>query len=258
MQRRVVIVTTGEDAQALDTLEASFAWHLGLETVETFRLGVVSSLFAAYHNAARLIDDDEAWLIFAHQDVLPFHVSESTPVLVPALPESASWITPVFQSPRNWVRHAAELLEREDTGFLGVAGSCDLDLSCSWWNGHKLSGAVLHNVEGESPKINAYGPWGRVAVLDGVFLMTTGAAFRKMAPPRPTPDRFHFYDLELSLNADLAGLKNWTIPLLLVHGSGGATVESPQWRGDLSKFLERYSREVPFQVPFEPLPEIHS
>ncbi len=256
VQRRVVIVTTGTDAQALDALEAALAWHLEVETVETFRLGEVRSLYAAYHNAARLIDDESAWLLFAHQDVQPLYTNADAPAVVPELPGSASWMTPAFQSPRGWVSAAEQLLEREDTGLIGVAGACDVDESCSWWNGKQLSGAIFHHAEGGAPNVNAYGPWGRVAVLDGVLLMAKGAVFKKMPPPSPTPDRFHFYDLELCLNAHQAGLKNWTVPLLLVHRSGGANVEDPRWRRDLSGFLERYPSELPLQVPFEPLPEL--
>ena len=256
MQRRVVIVTTGEDRAALAALESAFEWHLGVETVETLRLGNVQSLFAAYHNAARMIDDDNALLIFAHQDVIPFYRSAETPVLVPQLPESAEWLAQAFRSPRGWVEHLDRLLERDDTGFLGVAGACDLDETCSWWNGQRLSGAMLHHAEGNDPKINAYGAWGRVATLDGVLLMAMGSVFRRMVSPAPTPDRFHFYDLELCLNAHLAGLKNWTLPLLLVHRSGGATTDDPRWRKDLAGFLERYPREVPFAVEYEPLTEV--
>jgi hypothetical protein len=255
--QRMILISSGEDFDAIKRLEESFQNHLaGIGTVEFIRLGDTSSLIAAYSNTVNLVRDPEAWYLFVHQDVRPVFPSARAGVSAPSETDEYPWLRVAFERPGLWMDAARKLLARSDTGFLGVAGSCSLSVGSAWWNESRLSGAMLHESEGGSVRMNAYGPWGRVAVLDGAFLMATGAVFDTMGTPRPSPDRFHFYDMELSLMAHNAGLKNWTLPLLLIHGSGGASHSDKGWQDDLEPFLTRYRSLLPVEVPFEPLPEV--
>lgn len=256
--RRWILVSTGEDTPALERMEQSFApFFASMESFEILRLGRVDSLLAAYWNTARLVKDDHAVFLFAHQDVeavLPPGATLPEPLLA-SLTNQAPWLAQAFRQPEAWLALADKLLDRPDTGFLGVAGSCSLEPGVAWWNSPNLSGAVIHHKKDGSESLNAYGACGRVAVLDGLFLVAPGRLFRELGRPRAGGPSFHFYDMEWTLRAHLAGKRNWTLPLLLMHRSGGAGIDCDDWRHDAEVFCKRFSARLPVAVPHEPLPD---
>jgi len=256
--RRIVLFSTGDRFEAIEQIEASFTRHLkSMGEVETVRLGVVDSLLDAYHASAKSIGDPEALLLFVHQDARPMHMDPDAPVPVPAFPPQFEFLHKAFSDPYAWVRAVENLLSKQDTGFLGVAGSLGLTLeTAAWWNNPELTGGVIHTTADGRGSLNPYGPWGRALVLDGMLLMAPRRTFQKIEPPATNSKEFHFYDLELTLAAHNAGLKNWTIPLMMVHESGGAKVTDPEWLRGLNSFLERHQKEMPVSLPREPLPEV--
>ena len=255
--KRWVLVSTGDDEAALDRMESRFELFLAPSgRFQTLRLGRVESLLIAYWNAVRLVDDPEALFLFAHQDVevaLPPGVTFPQPLL-DNLGQQAPWLVPALQQPQAWPDLATRLLKQPDTGFLGVAGASSLAPDVAWWNSPDVSGAVMHRDRGGRESFNAYGPYGRVAVLDGLFLMAKGRLFEELGRPRAGGPGFHFYDMEWTLRAHLAGKRNWTLPLLLLHASGGAAVDDELWRQDAARFSERFADYLPVDVPREPLP----
>jgi len=85
-----------------------------------------------------------------------------------------------------------------------------------------LSGAIGQGVKFPPEKFDVFGPPGvECKLLDGVFLATTTSALKKSKLRFDPNFTFHFYDLDFCRSAEKAGLTMGTIPLSLVHASGG-------------------------------------
>ena len=254
MFRRVLFGSAGDDGALLQRLETRLGSHFsGILPFEFRRLGNVASLAEAYANVAQSDGDDETLLIFVHQDAFPFATPEESNRELSSLLPPLAWLRDALNPPHRWLRIALALCAMPSTGILGVAGACSLSRACVWWREPLLSGAVLHRLS-ERCAINPYGPWGRVAVLDGVCMIARGSVWRSLILSSSSRARFHFYDIEYSLRAHLAGLRNFTVPLLLVHESGGNVTEDSGWERDRASFCREYADYLPAAVPYESLP----
>ncbi|HEX05047.1 MAG TPA: hypothetical protein ENH10_07835, partial [Bacteroidetes bacterium] len=206
------LISTGADSARLDRLENGFRQMLEpAVSVSAMRLGIVNSLRVAYYNAARLIDNRDAILLFAHQDVVPV-----TSEMLGELPIEVRTPLRQYVSKQSlgpiWWQTLQQLLTREDCGFAGVAGSREMTAGKAWWQNQALSGMVMHRRE-EGIRVNAYGPWTRALVVDGLCMICRASTLLDMPPVRGDQGHFHFYDMDLCLNAHARGLSNWTIPL---------------------------------------------
>ncbi len=251
-RRQIILFTTGSQTDKLKRLELTFNLHLGLYApVKIIHLGNVDNLSQSYHHAAKNIENPEALLIFCHQDAYPFLDNQGSepPWKIP------SWLRVAFDNPSSWIDAAEQLFTRTDTGLLGVAGARGLLSEIPWWQYPEVSGAVMHQSPSGEMRLNTYGRYGRTAVLDGLCLMVLRRTYDLLANPAASLTGFHFYDIDLSLRAHLAGLKNWTVPLLLLHESPGASSDDIAWNRDQQHFLESYKHLLPLHVPYESLPE---
>ncbi len=259
MIHRAILISTGDEQERLHRLESGFADHLeGRLELEHVRLGRVDSLARAYYEAVVGIDDPDALLIFCHQDVQPIPADglEIGEVDMSDLPKSQRWLERALADPAGWVDHAISLTGLEDTGLMGVAGALGLIPETAWWQFPEVSGTVIHALDGGGFRLNPYGPWGRVAVLDGLCMMVRRGTCDMLGAPSPELKGFHFYDMDLSLRAHFAGLQNWTIPLILIHHHGGARSDDPAWMRDHDDFLAVYGDRLPVRVQPEPLPKV--
>jgi GT2 family glycosyltransferase len=134
---------------------------------------------------------------------------------------------------------AMDVAAKEDTGFVGVAGRCSpLTSSGMWWNDKMLRGSVSHdNLHGGVLLTTSYGPYGEVMVLDGVLLMCHRRVFEKIGQWDESLG-WHFYDLDITLLAHKAGLKNYAVPLPILHQGLGAL--TPAWEASRKVFLEKH------------------
>ncbi|MBS1262558.1 MAG: hypothetical protein MAG453_01913 [Calditrichaeota bacterium] len=103
-------------------------------------------------------------------------------------------------------------------------------------------------------RVNPYGRWSRVVALDGLLLICRASLMLDMPPSAGDRDHFHGYDLALSLAAHARGLKNWTIPLVLVNASGGVPANDERYLRDRAWFERPFADSLPVSVPFEPPP----
>lgn len=156
-------------------------------------------------------------------------------------------------------------LERlfDDYDLVGVAGASKVELkSPALWHlmgggllwGY-LHGCVQHIVEKEVGRMGYggveyettkpptyFGPYPhRVVMIDGVFM----ALNRKMLESgvrfdEDCPSKFHFYDLNYSLSAHLAGLKVGVGDILITHESPGLREYTDEWRTGEQYFLNKY------------------
>jgi hypothetical protein len=216
----------------------------------------VKQLLWIYHEAVRSVKDPDVLLIFIHQDVTPIISTAEIDLFSVTANNSQKfdWFLKALNNPLEWWETIKNLAFRANTGIIGVAGSLGLLPETAWWCYPDLSGAVIHLLPDNKIRLNLYGPYGRVALLDGVCLMFRRGMYDLLSEPAKLLDGFHFYDMDLSLRAHLAGLKNWTVPLLLMHKSGGADINDKSWKEEQKKFLSAYKSYLPIIVPFEPLP----
>jgi GT2 family glycosyltransferase len=149
---------------------------------------------------------------------------------------------------------AARLACRKTVGVIGAAGAYRLDGTGIWWNGDGLSGACLHK-DNKKVWMSAFGPYCRVVVLDGVFLMICRESFETLGGFDESLPGFDFYDVDLTLRAHLAGFKNYTFPFHLLHHSVGETQGRTGWHNNRDLFLKKFEGYLPVEVEPSQVPE---
>jgi hypothetical protein len=129
-------------------------------------------------------------------------------------------------------------------GIIGPAGTTHLDSEAVWWNHEhwkagKHRGRVLH-AKGEEAEKTYYGEFGRVVVLDGLFLAANVKVWERIGMSKP--DYFEgdwdFYDLHYTAKAHSYGYKNQAVMLDLIHHSIGDTTGRESWHKNKAAFIE--------------------
>lgn len=148
-------------------------------------------------------------------------------------------------------------LDQSDTGFIGIAGTRLLGNSAIWWEGlgqtdsamNRLSGFAMHGTL-EDNHTNFYGHFGQVAVLDGVFLCTTGKVLNtiQLTKPKSFSGDWDFYDVFYTAQAYKKGLKNYTVPIQILHQSFGETSGKESWHENRRAFSTMFEEELPMFV----------
>src|SRR5207245_6570518 len=88
--------------------------------------------------------------------------------------------------------------------------------------------------------------FGSVVVLDGVFFMCRRRTFEQLGGFDDQMFRgYHFYDIDITLRAHLAGLRNYAAPISLYHHSLGIYDEI--WEGTRQVFVRKHSGRLPCQ-----------
>jgi hypothetical protein len=134
--------------------------------------------------------------------------------------------------------------DQQAVGILGIAGSNLLDDDPVWWANRERSGACLH-VDGEKTWMTEFGPYGRVIVLDGVFLMMRTELLRMIGGFDESFPGWDFYDIDISLRSHLAGYINMTYPLHILHHSVGDVKEKKGWHDNKARFVEKWKDVLP-------------
>jgi len=110
-----------------------------------------------------------------------------------------------------------------------------------WDERGNLSGAVAH---GANPfgAVTRFGPTPAACeLLDGLLLAVNRQSLLQHNVSFDERFDFHFYDMDFCRTARAAGLRLGTWPLCVTHQSGGGGYESPAWRGNYSKYLDKWS-----------------
>lgn len=151
----------------------------------------------------------------------------------------------------------------DDYDLVGVAGASKVELkSPALWHlmgggfqGGNLHGCVQHtqivhgrmgyggNNGDEIIKLKSnFGPYPRrVVMIDGVFMALNRKAMETIRFDETNPCGFHFYDLQVSLDAHLAGLKVGVGDILITHESPGLRSFTYDWKNGESWFLNKYA-----------------
>jgi GT2 family glycosyltransferase len=183
-----------------------------------------SGLPAIYNEVIEKSKDDPAILIFAHDDlhILDFH-----------------WMNTIFNGLTIF-------------GIVGLAGNKRrVPFQPSWYfidreltpdDRVNLSGVVGHGTSFPPENISVFGnPFQEVKLLDGLFLAASSEILIKNHLKFDDRFKFHFYDLDFCRQAEIRGISMGTIPLSLIHQSGG-NFGSEDWKQSYLKYLQKWGQ----------------
>ena len=131
---------------------------------------------------------------------------------------------------------------------IGVAGTTQVKLqSPALWHimgggfgSGNLHGAVAHGNEKEK-HMTPFGTYPkRVVLLDGVFLAISRKVFKKIRFDESCPSKWHFYDLDYTMQCHKAGFKLGEGDILITHNSPGLTSFTEEFNKGQEWFLQKW------------------
>ena len=103
-----------------------------------------------------------------------------------------------------------------------------------------LYGAVAHGNE-TNKHMTAFGKYPkRVVLLDGVFLAIHRRVFEKIRFDEDCPSKWHFYDLDYSMQCHKEGFKLGVGDILITHNSPGLTSFTKEFNEGQQWFLDKW------------------
>jgi len=143
---------------------------------------------------------------------------------------------------------------KADTGIVGPAGTTFLGKDAIWWKQDRWAaglhrGIVKHISKGQPTQVHnndslmitptSYGPHGQVVALDGLFLAARKEVWDKIGLDKPTyfEGLWDFYDIHYTTSAHLAGYKNYTVEVDIIHHSNGELVGRDSWHKNREAFI---------------------
>ena len=147
-----------------------------------------------------------------------------------------------------WSRRILDGLEHFD--IVGLAGNtrrvpfqptwAHVNLDFAWDDRANLSGVVAHGDVFPPAAVQPYGETGRACkLLDGLLLAAHSTTLAQHGVRFDERYTFHFYDLDFCRQAEAAGLSMGTIPLAVVHQSGG-NFASEAWRNGYASYIDKW------------------
>jgi len=132
-------------------------------------------------------------------------------------------------------------------GLAGIKAPIQIKQPCLWHlmgPATQYSGAVAHFDKGSDEKrfMTSFGKTPeRVILLDGLFLaINTKKVMEKgLLFDENNPAKFHFYDLNFSLDANKLGLKCGTYPIWVTHASHGLEQVTQDWIDGQTYFIAK-------------------
>jgi Glycosyltransferase like family len=152
----------------------------------------------------------------------------------------------VLITDKNWINKVKQGLEKYD--IIGLAGGSNAAIRqpCLW---HLMcprethSGTVGHTIDNKIFKTH-FGKPGRVLLLDGLFLafnpkkiFEAGVKFDESCA-----SKFHFYDIDFSLQCNKAKLKLGTFNIDVVHASPGLKSYNREFLEGQDWFINKFNR----------------
>lgn len=184
----------------------------------------ITGLPEIYNSAIDKFKDEPSILVFAHDDIyiLDFF-----------------WMHAIFNGLNNF-------------GIVGVAGNKRrlpmqpswpfIDRKFIWDSPENLSGVVGHGSGFPPENLSIFGPpFQEVRLLDGVFLAAFSETLAKNHMRFDEKFKFHFYDMDFCRQAEVRGITMGTIPLSIVHESGG-NYGSEAWNSAYDEYLKKWGQ----------------
>jgi hypothetical protein len=241
----IEFITLSNNSSRVSTLERSLHEALGGETWrDRWRLTVVDGskydLFTGYNAGAAQTSGEH--LAFIHDD------------------------TQILGNPLTFDR-PLRMLGDPAVGFIGIVGVTRLNNLGCWWGDMPQTqmltfcrglvacgddGPFRTRFVGWPGPTTVFGPgnnavFGQVLVVDGVLLMCHRRTLDKLGGfDEKNFKGFHFYDIDVTFRAHLAGLKNFVAPLPLLHESLGTYDDA--WETARQTFVRKFSGKLPFYL----------
>lgn len=179
-------------------------------------------LSEVYNAAIEKFKNEQSILVFAHDDI---HILDFY------------WMHAIFNGLDNF-------------GIIGVAGNkrrvpfqpswAFINEKFNWDAPENLSGVIGHGSRFPPEDLSVFGPpFQEVKLLDGVFLATFSETLIKNHIRFDENFKFHFYDMDLCRQAEVRGIRMGTIPLSLIHESGGY-FGSEGWKNSYADYLKKW------------------
>ena len=161
----------------------------------------------------------------------------------------------VTTSPQVFKEVLETKLSSPKTGFVGVAGTKTLSTNAVWWDQAmwkqgRHSGFVMHGDSISNADATFYGNYGETVVMDGLFLAATAKTMRSVGLQKPSsfPGDWDFYDILYTFKAHRKGLKNYTVPINILHQSRGELAGRDSWHQNRFAFLKMAEDRLPASV----------
>lgn len=139
----------------------------------------------------------------------------------------------------------AGLLEFEIVGLIGnrrrlprQPSWCFKDEWFTWDDFEHMSGFIAHG-SALPYKVTRFGLLGECKILDGVFLAARSDHLLRHDLFFDEEFDFHFYDLDFCRQAEAKGVRMGTIPISILHESGGG-LRSPAWTEAYQRYLAKW------------------
>ena len=157
----------------------------------------------------------------------------------------------VFRT-QNWGRIISQSLEDKKTGIVGVLGGHIIDeTSYSWTSSGYYSGQVIQIMHGQQTVYNHNedGLGSKVVALDGMLLAIRKELFDKQILnwDDKTYKGFHFYDLDICMQAISHGYNVQVDPVLIEHHSTGAF--NLTFYDNCKLFHQKWDSRLPIHSP---------
>lgn len=109
-----------------------------------------------------------------------------------------------------------------------------------WDDAANLSGTVGHGKQVFPVNVKPFGPsLKECKLLDGLLLAAYSTTLISSGLRFDEAFKFHFYDMDFCRTAETLNLKMGTIPLSVVHESGG-NFGNEQWKDNLSTYIKKW------------------
>jgi GT2 family glycosyltransferase len=131
---------------------------------------------------------------------------------------------------------------------VGCAGTTEVSLKApALWHlmgggfgSGNLHGAVAHGNE-DKKHMTSFGEYPkRVVLLDGVFMAIKRKVFSKIKFDESCPSKWHFYDLDYSMQCHKAGFKLGVGDFIITHNSPGLTSFTKEFNDGQEWFLNKW------------------
>lgn len=149
-----------------------------------------------------------------------------------------------------WIQQIFNGLSR--FGIVGIAGNkrripfqpswAFVDEQFTWDAPLNLSGVVGHGHSFPPTNISNFGPpFQEVKLLDDLILASFSETLIKNYMRFDEKFKFHFYDMDFCRQAEIRGISMGTIPLSLIHQSGG-NFGSEDWKNSYREYLQKWGQ----------------
>jgi len=159
----------------------------------------------------------------------------------------------IYYHTNNWGKLVEAHFSDEKTGAIGIAGTPYVPLMPgAWWDGEMVNVNIIPwNATNGQFTLTAYPPVktnkNRVVVIDGVWFCIKKAVFDQVKFDEEHYKGFHYYDVDISLQAHQAGYHVYSIfDILIEHFSKGDM--NKNWCNNALVFKNKWQAILPVAV----------